>query len=72
MGGRDIFELVKQDLDARNAMGHVQYGGPLTTDAPRDFELELYQELMDAIIYLRGKLAQRGVENVAMPSVRTR
>ena len=56
--GRDIFELVKADLDARNALGHVQHGGPLTADAKRDFEIELYQELLDAVIYLRGKMEQ--------------
>jgi len=36
-----------------------KYGKPLNTETPKDFLVELYEELLDAIVYLKTELEKR-------------
>ena len=46
--------MVIEDLLARDKMGHEKHGRPLTKSTYSDFHKELYEELMDALVYLRA------------------
>ena len=51
---RPITLMVIEDLLARDKMGHEKHGRPLTKSTYSDFHKELYEELMDALVYLRA------------------
>ena len=51
---RPITLMVIEDLLARDRMGHEKHGRPLTKSTYTDFHKELYEELMDALVYLRA------------------
>jgi hypothetical protein len=63
---RDIFALVASELDVdelgllgadlekRNALGAQIYGRPMVAHDGRVFEVEAYEELLDAIPYTRA------------------
>lgn len=51
---RPITLMVIEDLLARDKMGHEKHGRPLTKNTYSDFHKELYEELMDALVYLRA------------------
>ena len=51
---RPITLMVIEDLLARDKMGHEKHGRPLTKSTYGDFHKELYEELMDALVYLRA------------------
>ena len=51
---RPITLMVIEDLLARDKMGHEKHGRPLTKSTYTDFHKELYEELMDALVYLRA------------------
>lgn len=53
-----IERMVVADLDARNVVGIEKYDTPLQPHNARDAELDLYQELCDAVKYA----AQRVME----------
>lgn len=55
----DIFGLVKQDLDTRNALGHKSYGGTMCLNDSRDWLLEAYLEALDFCIYAKAELLRR-------------
>lgn len=57
----DVFEAVKRDLDGRNALGAAAHEGrPLLAGArDRDWLLELYQELLDACVYVKAEMIRR-------------
>ena len=59
LGDVDIFELVKQDLDFRNVIGYAQHNRRLTLAVEMDHLQELYEELLDACVYLCGLLAKK-------------
>lgn len=48
-----IHEQVCADIMDRQALGIARYGQPLQPHNGRDALLDLYQELLDAIVYLR-------------------
>lgn len=50
---QNIFELVHEDLRKREAKGTETYGGPLMGFDGRNHLQELYEELLDAVMYLR-------------------
>ena len=52
--GRAVTLMVIEDLLARDKMGHKKHGRPLTKSTYSDFHKELYEELMDALVYLRA------------------
>ena len=57
--GVDVANLVHADLEARISVGKAKYGERLTTHNDRDALLDLYQELLDATMYLRQVIYER-------------
>jgi hypothetical protein len=55
---RHIRDQVAEDLLARKAFGLDKYKTILQTGNGRSFLLDLYQELMDAVCYARGRLLE--------------
>jgi hypothetical protein len=55
-----VFDLVKEDLANRNREGWETYGKDLfTTDNDRDSLWDLYEELLDACVYIRKVIWER-------------
>jgi len=54
-----VFDLVMADMQARKDMGLAKYGTLLTTHNGRDALLDLEQELLDAVMYLRQARYER-------------
>ena len=59
--GREISVLVKQDIDARIAQGIATYGEPLRAFNGRNATKDLYEELLDAAMYVRQVLEERDI-----------
>lgn len=57
--GPDIVDLVKEDLDARRAVGIATYGTPLRASNGRRALRDLYAEMLDGVQYLRQEIAER-------------
>jgi hypothetical protein len=57
--GRPIIDMVMEDLVDRKRIGIERYGTPLQAHNGRDMLVDLYQELMDAVIYIRGVIEER-------------
>jgi hypothetical protein len=55
---RHIRDQVADDLAARKAFGLDKYGTPLQVGNGRAFLVDLYQELLDASVYARGRLLE--------------
>lgn len=51
-----IYEKVIEDIRARVAVGVERYGTPLQANNGRDPRVDLYQELLDATMYVRQML----------------
>lgn len=54
-----IQDLVIQDLQDRKELGKQKYGQALKPNNGRDALKDLYQELMDALVYLRQVIYER-------------
>lgn len=54
-----IFALVIEDLHARDAKGHAEYGGELLPFNGRDALTDAYEEALDLCVYLRQALYER-------------
>lgn len=65
----DIFALVKQDLDTRNALGYKSYGGTMRLDDSRDWLLEAYLEALDFCIYAKAELLRRSAKEASSSPV---
>jgi hypothetical protein len=57
----DAIALVLTDMRARDAVGRVRYGTPLTAGNGRDHLIDAYQELLDGCVYLMNALDEHGV-----------
>lgn len=57
--GEAIWELVIRDFETRDRLGRAKYGVPLQAGNGRDALLDLYQELLDAVVYTRQALEER-------------
>lgn len=57
--GRVVVDEVVIDLCKRKDMGTAKYGTPLRTNNGRDPLVDLYQELLDAVVYLKQFLMER-------------
>lgn len=57
-----IQELVMEDIRARLQLGIERYGTGLQPHNGRDMLKDLYDELMDAMIYTRGAIYERDGE----------
>ena len=63
---QNIFELVHEDLRKREAKGVETYGGPLIGFDGRDMLQELYEELLDAVMYLRCLMFEHESARIAI------
>jgi len=59
--GKVVVDYVLEDIRARAEMGREKYGTYLRIHNGRDALLNLYQELIDAIMYLRQRLLEEGI-----------
>lgn len=59
---KDVQSLVLEDMAERSKLGLERYGKLLHVDdmEPRDMLWELYEELLDACVYIRYEIEQRG------------
>jgi hypothetical protein len=65
--GREIFPLVVADLEERRQYGIRTYGEGLTANNGRDALQDLYQELLDAVVYIRQEIEERDNPQVKIP-----
>lgn len=56
---RPTWELVKEDIDARDKVGRQRYGTPLQPGNGRDNLRDAYEEALDLVVYLRTEMAER-------------
>lgn len=57
--GTPIFDLVIADMEARKVVGYGRYGVYLQAHNGRDALLDLYQELLDACVYIRQAIEEK-------------
>ena len=55
----DVWLLVLQDMEARRKHGIEKYGVPVQPHNGRDPLVDLYQELLDACVYVRQEIEER-------------
>ena len=58
-GQINVSEEVKKDLDHRIELGIKRYGRPLETNNGRDALVDLYEELLDAVHYIKQLILER-------------
>lgn len=56
---RPIWDLVIEDMRARDTTGRLRYGTPLQAHNGRDPLVDAYQEALDLVVYLRQAIAER-------------
>lgn len=56
---RDIQSLVIEDMEARRALGIKRYGTALKAHNGRDALVDLYEELLDAVMYAKQAIVER-------------
>ena len=54
-----VWDLVLKDMTARDLTGRMRYGVPLQPFNGRDALVDLYQELLDAVVYCRQAIYER-------------
>ena len=54
-----IWDLVIEEMYARNELGKLRYGTPLQPHNGRDALLDAYQEALDLVVYLRQAIYER-------------
>ena len=54
-----VFDLVYTDLQERDEFGKIKYNDRLKPHNGRDPLIDLYQELLDALVYIRSELYER-------------
>lgn len=57
-GQIEVIPAVIADLEARSEAGKIKYGTALYTENGRDALVDLYQELLDAVCYLKQRLLE--------------
>ena len=57
-GNIDVWPLVIADMVERDAVGRAKYGVPLRTNNGRRPLVDLYQELLDAVVYCRQEIEE--------------
>ncbi len=53
-----IWELVIQDMKARDMLGRARYGTPLQAHNGRNALWDAYEEILDAAVYLRQAIEE--------------
>ena len=56
---RHVWELVIEDMQARDRLGRERYGTPLQTRNGRDALRDAYEEALDLAVYLRQAIEER-------------
>lgn len=56
---RPVWELVIEDMRARDQVGRAKYGTPLRAHNGRDALVDAYQEALDLCVYLRQAIEER-------------
>lgn len=54
-----VWDLVMQDMNARNEFGKAKYGTPLQAFNGRDALKDAYEEVLDLAVYLRQLMEER-------------
>jgi hypothetical protein len=54
-----VLDLVKKDLEDRAEVGNKKYGTYLMTHNGRDALMDLYQELLDSVMYIRQLIEEQ-------------
>lgn len=54
-----VWDLVLEDIRVRDDFGAKKYGTRLQPHNGRDTLLDLYQEMLDAVVYLRQLIYER-------------
>lgn len=54
-----VHDLMKADVEARKRIGEQRYGTPLQPHNGRDVLKDIYEELLDAAVYLRQQIYER-------------
>lgn len=69
--GPAIWSLVMKDFIDRDIKGEVNYGTRLQADNGRDALIDLYQELLDAVVYTRQEIERRKTRQTEIEKLAT-
>jgi hypothetical protein len=58
------WDYVLEDIAKRERMGYNKYGKYLTEDTDEDMLQHLYEELLDATVYIKTLLLQRKLHEI--------
>jgi predicted HAD superfamily Cof-like phosphohydrolase len=61
---KGIWDIVIEDMKARDTVGRERYGTPLQAGNGRDALLDAYQESLDQTVYLRKELEERWMRDL--------
>lgn len=64
-----VWDLVVQDMQARDAMGREKYGIPLQAFNGRNALWDAYQEVLDLSVYLRQAIFEKEVKEKVLSDV---
>jgi hypothetical protein len=56
---KSVWDLVIEDMQARDEFGRKKYGTPLQAGNGRDALVDAYQEVLDLCVYLRQAIEER-------------
>lgn len=56
---RPTWELVIEDMRERDRAGRAKYGTPLQPNNGRNSLVDLYQELLDATVYVKNEIIKQ-------------
>lgn len=56
---KPTWDLVIEDMKKRDEMGRKEYGVPLTPNNGRDSLQDVYEELLDAAVYMKNLIIER-------------
>ena len=57
---KQVWPLVVEDMIARNEEGAKKYNRYLQTDCPDNMMQHLYEELLDACVYIKTQMVKDG------------
>lgn len=58
---RPVWEMVIEDMRARDHVGRERYGTPLQVHNGRDALVDAYQEALDLAVYLRQAIEEQRI-----------
>lgn len=61
--GRPVWEIVIEDMKARDNAGRLKYGTPLQAGNGRNALWDAYQEALDLAVYLRQEILEKEMRN---------